>query len=220
MSLRKVTSLGSNLASVTDLKRIQTPHSLCCDFGGDQAAEFKFQVWAPAVLGPLSGSACAGRTGEHKHRAFPSRRQSLRAATGSLEENMLPLLQYWLSSRANKVLMLCKFRGATNHFFFNAKWKKIYQSKVCVQEFSYFVSVLDIQVEKSESYSTYNSSWKIWIWVFKHTVLYAEKSVAAGEIWRVIQSCEWGLENPLCRPLFKSNFENSRINSGQELLQF
>ena len=34
MSLRKVTSLGSNLASVTDLKRIQTPHSLCCDFGG------------------------------------------------------------------------------------------------------------------------------------------------------------------------------------------
>ena len=29
MSLRKVTSLGSNLASVTGLKRIQTPHSLC-----------------------------------------------------------------------------------------------------------------------------------------------------------------------------------------------
>ena len=34
MSLRKVTSLGSNSASVTDLKRIETPHSLCCDFGG------------------------------------------------------------------------------------------------------------------------------------------------------------------------------------------
>ena len=34
MSLRKVTSLGSKLASVTDLKRIQTPHSLCCGFGG------------------------------------------------------------------------------------------------------------------------------------------------------------------------------------------
>ena len=50
MSLRKVTSLGSNLASVTDLKRIETPHSLCCDFGGyktlqlvGQAAEFKFE---------------------------------------------------------------------------------------------------------------------------------------------------------------------------------
>ena len=28
MSIRKVTSLGSNLASVTDLKRIETPHSL------------------------------------------------------------------------------------------------------------------------------------------------------------------------------------------------
>ena len=34
MSLRKVTSLGSNLASVTDLKRIQTQHSLCYAFGG------------------------------------------------------------------------------------------------------------------------------------------------------------------------------------------
>ena len=37
MSLRKVTSLGSlgsNLESVTDLKRNQTPHSLCCDFRG------------------------------------------------------------------------------------------------------------------------------------------------------------------------------------------
>ena len=32
MSLRKVTSLGSNFASVTDLKRIQTPYSLCYDF--------------------------------------------------------------------------------------------------------------------------------------------------------------------------------------------
>ena len=28
MSLRKVTSLGSNLESVTDLKRIETPHNL------------------------------------------------------------------------------------------------------------------------------------------------------------------------------------------------
>ena len=43
-------SLGSNLASVTDLTRIQTPHSLCCDFGGDKplqlvgpAAEFKLE---------------------------------------------------------------------------------------------------------------------------------------------------------------------------------
>ena len=34
MSLRNITSLGSNLASVTDLQRIETPHSLCCDFGG------------------------------------------------------------------------------------------------------------------------------------------------------------------------------------------
>ena len=50
MSLRKVTSLGSNLASVTDLKKIEIPHSLCFDFGGikplqlvGQAAQFKFE---------------------------------------------------------------------------------------------------------------------------------------------------------------------------------
>ena len=74
------------------------------------------------LLGPLSCSAWAGRTGEHKHRTFPSWRQSLMAATGSLEENMLPLLRYWLSSRVNKVLILGKFRAATSHFFY-VKWK-------------------------------------------------------------------------------------------------
>ena len=34
MSLRKITLLGSNLASEPYLKRIEIPHSLCCDFGG------------------------------------------------------------------------------------------------------------------------------------------------------------------------------------------
>ena len=63
------------------------------------------------------GRAPAGRTGEHKHRAFPSLRQSLRAATGSLEENVLPLLRYRLSSRVKKVLMLCRYRAVTTDFF-------------------------------------------------------------------------------------------------------
>ena len=75
------------------------------------------------LLGQPSGSACQGRTGEHKHRAFPSQWQSLLAATGSLEENMLPLLRYWLSSRVNKVSMLCKFRAATSHFLFSGEMK-------------------------------------------------------------------------------------------------
>ena len=57
MSLTNDSSLGSNLASVTDLKRIETPHSLCYNLGGyktftwsggrvqalGQAAEFKFE---------------------------------------------------------------------------------------------------------------------------------------------------------------------------------
>ena len=57
MSLRKVTSLGSNSASVTDLKRIETLHSLCCDFEGYKTfttcwsgsrVQVWVQVWAPA----------------------------------------------------------------------------------------------------------------------------------------------------------------------------
>ena len=36
---------------------------------------------------------------------------------------MLPLLQYLLSSRASKVLMLCKFPAATSHFFFSLETK-------------------------------------------------------------------------------------------------
>ena len=85
-----------------------------------QAAEFKFEyklepgpvIWPSLpkatpednqgfdsksmakLLGPRSGTVCAGRTGEHKHRAIPSRLQSLRAATGSLEQKLLPLLRY------------------------------------------------------------------------------------------------------------------------------
>ena len=54
------------------------------------------------LLGQCSGTAWAGLTGEHKHRGFPSLLQSLRASTGSLEENMLPILQYWLTSTVKK----------------------------------------------------------------------------------------------------------------------
>ena len=42
----------------------------------------------PALLGQVGRA-----TRKHKHRAFPSRRQSLRAATGSLEEKMLLMQQ-------------------------------------------------------------------------------------------------------------------------------
>ena len=45
----------------------------------------------------------------NKYRAFPRRLQSLLAAPSSLEPNILPLVQCWLSSRVKKVLRLCKF---------------------------------------------------------------------------------------------------------------
>ena len=152
MSLRKVTLLGSNLASLSDLKRIETPYSLCSDWGGYKTfttrwsggrvqVESKFEplpvIWQIVAFSPKAvpegnrrfrgqnqrPSSWGSSPGEHKHRTFPSWRQSLRAATGSLEENMLPLLRYWLSSRAKKVLMLCKFRAATSHFFFSCEMK-------------------------------------------------------------------------------------------------
>ena len=46
------------------------------------------------LLGQLSGTAWAGLTGKHKleHRGFQSLLQLLQAVTGSLEENMLPLV--------------------------------------------------------------------------------------------------------------------------------
>ena len=57
---------------------------------------------------------------------FSSRLQSLRAATSSLEENMPPLLRYWLSSRINKILMLCKFQATTSQIFFIYMWNEIH----------------------------------------------------------------------------------------------
>ena len=35
---------------------------------------------------------------------------------------MLPLLRDWLSLRVKKVLLLCRYRAATNHPFFHVKW--------------------------------------------------------------------------------------------------
>ena len=49
------------------------------------------------LLGQLSCTACVSRTDEHKHKAFSSLLQSLLAATGLLEDNMLTLLTWpWL----------------------------------------------------------------------------------------------------------------------------
>ena len=73
------------------------------------------------LLGQRSGTAWAGLTGEHKHRAFQtSRRQSLRAATGLLS---------WVSSTFKKVLMLCRYRAVMTEFFFigneiSIKWAR------------------------------------------------------------------------------------------------
>ena len=65
---------------------------------GSQAAEYKFEP-LPVILQSLQWlfqKTIKGLEGEingkHKHRVFPSLLQSLRAATGSLEEVMLPLL--------------------------------------------------------------------------------------------------------------------------------
>ena len=81
MSLGKVTSRGSNLASVTDLK---TPHSLCCDFRGYKTFKTRWsggrvqvwvQVWAPA--GHLAISPKAVPEGNRRFRGQNQRPSSL-----------------------------------------------------------------------------------------------------------------------------------------------
>ena len=78
------------------------------------------------LLGPRSGTPWGGRTGKHKHKAFLSPLQLLQAATCLLDENMLPLLRYWLSSRGNEVLMICKFRAVTSHLIFFFIWNEVF----------------------------------------------------------------------------------------------
>ena len=64
---------------------------------------------------------------------------------------MLPLLRYWLSSRVNKVLMLCKFRKfqfLNSHFFevnelLDEHWSKFVQMKLFqLQSISNAIDVL------------------------------------------------------------------------------
>ena len=83
------------------------------------------------LLGPRSSTTRAGRMGKHKHRFFLSLQQSLLATTGSLEENMLPLLRYWLSLIVKKALMLCycKFLALISHSGFFFMWDEICTGK-------------------------------------------------------------------------------------------
>ena len=80
---------------------------------------FRGQNQQPSSLS-LTPALLAGRTGKYKHRVFPSLLQWLLSL---LEESMLPLLLYWLSSRANQLSMLCRFWAATSHFFFSCEMK-------------------------------------------------------------------------------------------------
>ena len=159
MSLRKVTSLGSNLASVTDLKKFKlhtvyavileainlynslvrwqssslSPSLSTCLAVPEGIRRFRGQNQLPCSWASLLLCFCAGWTGKHKHRVFPSLLQSLLVAKGLLEENMLPLLWYWLSSRVNKALKLCKFQAATSHFFFMEMNISMELAKSCCQ---------------------------------------------------------------------------------------
>ena len=99
-------------------KKIQTPHSLLNFILGWQSSSLrKFKPLPTSasrlaitpedysrrqlkdltaksmakLFWPRSGTALAGLT---KHRVFLSQQQSLLASTGSLEENVLPLLRY------------------------------------------------------------------------------------------------------------------------------
>ena len=103
-----------------------------------QVAEFKFKskfqplqvIWQ--FLWRLFQKVIKGLEGKINGQAllcwsaqtvFPSWWQLLQAATGLLGKNMLPLLQYWLCSRVNNVLMPFKFLAATSYVLFSLEMK-------------------------------------------------------------------------------------------------
>ena len=59
--------------------------------------DFDYKINGRA-LGAVSCTALVDQNGKHKHRAFLSWWQLLQAATGSLEEKVLVLLRYEISS--------------------------------------------------------------------------------------------------------------------------
>ena len=112
MSLRKVTLLGSNLASVTDLKRIETPHSLCCDFGGYKTFTTRWsggrvqvwvQVWAPACHLAISPKAVP--EGNQRFRG-QNQRPSSWGSTFNLHQSRNELDGHWVLGRTNPDLKL------------------------------------------------------------------------------------------------------------------
>ena len=70
-----------------------------------------------------SSTALAAQTGKHKHRAFPSWPQLLRAETGSPEKVVQPLLQYWLRWLSDQELHCnLKFLAVTTIGFFSCEF--------------------------------------------------------------------------------------------------
>ena len=147
MSIRNFITLGSHWASVTDFKRIQTPHSLRCGFGGDKTfatpwsggrVQVWVQVWAPAGHLAISPKAVPWGRGQNQRPSSWGRSQALlgrvgRASTntgrflfcgshcGPRQGRLRKTYSHFcdlLSSRVNKVLMPCKFRASTSAFLF------------------------------------------------------------------------------------------------------
>ena len=75
------------------------------------------------LLGQRSSTAWAGWTCKHIHRALPSRRQSLRAAIGSVEAKVLPLMRYQFHSRVKKVFNALHILGCERLICFSCEMK-------------------------------------------------------------------------------------------------
>ena len=155
MSLRKVTSLGSNFVSVTDLKRILTRHSLCCDSGGYKTfttswSGGRVQVWVQ-FWARASHLAISLKAVPEAIRRFRGQNQlpsswgsspALLALVGQASTNTgrfrvgcsLEILTQFKSQQGSNALWI---RAATSHFFSHVKWKfRWNQQKVVVDQSS------------------------------------------------------------------------------------
>ena len=89
-----------------------------------QAAEFKFESkfvpWlASAIWLSLPKAVPEDNRRFWLQKQWPS---PYCCAQAQLEENVLPLLLYWLGSRVKKVIMVCKFGAVKSRFFCHVKW--------------------------------------------------------------------------------------------------
>ena len=114
-----------------------------------------------------------------------------RAATGSLEENMLPLLWYWLIQESKRFWFFVTFGCKEHFFFFHVSCSMRIEPKLCEVKIFQLQSMSNAVrcIDQRFAFKNSGISCRALIFNLKNprtTMLYAKKMVAGCEIQRVI----------------------------------